>query len=191
MTTLLTKRRFSIKEFIKMAEAGILYEDDRLELLDGEIIQMAAIGSYHAGCVLGLTKFFSGVVGEDVLVNVQNPFKIDDDTLFEPDLVILRPRADLYMTSYPTPSDALLIIEVSDSTINYDLNVKIPRYASGGAPEVWQVNLQHDLVDSYSDPDTASGRYRNVRRFLRGQTITPTLLPDISLGIDKILRQPD
>ena len=187
MTTLMTKRRFSVKEFIKMAEAGILYEDDRLELLDGEIIQMAAIGSYHAGCVLGLNKFFSRIVGEDALVNVQNPFKIDDDTLFEPDLVILRPRTDLYMTSYPTPSDALLIIEVSDSTINYDANVKIPRYASGGAPEVWQVNLQHNLIDSHSDPDTASGRYRNVRRFLRGQTITPTLLPNATLNVSDIL----
>ena len=187
MTTLLTKRRFSVKEFIKMVDAGILTKYDRVELLDGEFVEMAAIGSYHAGCVLGLNKFFSRIVGEDALVNVQNPFKIDDDTLFEPDLVILRPRTDLYMSSYPTPSDALLIIEVSDSTINYDANVKIPRYASGGAPEVWQVNLQHDLIDSHSDPDTASGRYRNVRRFLRGQTITPTLLPNATLNVSDIL----
>ena len=187
MTTLMTKRRFSVKEFIKMAEAGILYEDDRLELLDGEIIQMAAIGSYHAACVDTLNERFVLATQGIAIVRPQNPLKMSDDTLLEPDMVIARPHENRYRETYPTPEDTLLIIEVSDSTINYDANVKIPRYASGGAPEVWQVNLQHDLIDSHSDPDTASGRYRNVRRFLRGQTITPTMLPNATLNVSDIL----
>ncbi|MYC07982.1 MAG: Uma2 family endonuclease [Chloroflexi bacterium] len=187
MTTLLTKRRFSVKEFIKMVDAGILTKYDRVELVDGEFIEMAPIGDYHAGCVDELTHTFVRTAPEGVRVRVQGPLQVDSLTEFEPDLAVLRPRHDNYTTSRPTPPDILLVIEVSDSTIAYDRNVKIPKYAQAGVPEVWQVNLQHDLVDSYSDPDTDTGRYRNVRRFLRGQTITPTLLPNATLNVSDIL----
>ncbi|MCY3543213.1 MAG: Uma2 family endonuclease [Chloroflexi bacterium] len=165
MTTLLTKRRFSVKEFIKMVDAGILTKYDRVELVDGEIVEMAPIGGYHAGCVDELTHTFVRTAPEGVRVRVQGPLQVDSLTEFEPDLAVLRPRHDNYTTSRPTPPDILLVIEVSDSTIAYDRNVKIPKYAQAGVPEVWQVNLQHDLVDSYSDPDTDTGRYPQCAPF--------------------------
>ena len=190
-TSLMTKRRFSAKEFYKMAKAGVLCEDDRVELVDGEIVEMAAIGSYHAGCVLSLNMLFTQKVGDRVLVNVQNALKIDGFSVFQPDLAILLPRDDFYMNSHPTPKDVLLIIEVSDSSVDYDRNVKIPRYAQAGVPEVWQVNLPYGFVDTFSDLDPENVRYRSTQRFSPGQQIVPAMLSDISLEVSQILRRGD
>ena len=187
MTTLMTKRRFSVKEFIKMVDAGILTKYDRVELLDGEFVEMAPIGDYHNGSVTTLTHIFVRAVPDGVRVQVQGPLQVDSLTEFEPDLAVLRPRHDNYTTSRPTPSDTMLVIEVSDSTVAYDRNVKLPKYAQAGILEVWLVNLPYGVIDKYSDPDTDSGRYRNVRRFLRGQTITPTMLPNATLNVSDIL----
>ena len=187
----MTRRRFCVKEYFMMAKAGVFGEDDRVELVDGEIVDMAAVGSYHAGCVDVLNYQFSKRVPEGVIVRVQSPVKLNEITTFQPDLAILHPRDDFYMDSHPTPKDVLLVIEVSDSSVAYDRNVKIPRYALAGVPEVWQVNLVYGFVDKFSDLDTTTVRYRSVARYSHSQRITPTLLPDISLEIDKILRQPN
>lgn len=189
MTTVMTRRRFSVKEYYKMAKVGILCEDDRVELVDGEIVNMAAIGSYHAGCVMCLNTLFSRKAGDRVFVNVQNPVQIDDLTVFQPDLAILLPRNDFYTESHPTPKDVLLIIEVSDSSVDYDRNVKIPKYAQAGVPEVWQVNLVYGLIDTFSDLDPLTVRYRAMRRYSPGQQIVPTQLPDITLDVGQILRR--
>ena len=189
MTTVLTKRRFSVKEFYAMAKAGVFCEeDDRVELVDGDIVEMAAIGTYHAGCVICLTTLFTQQAGDRVFVSVQNPVQIDPLTVFQPDLAILLPRDDFYMNSHPTPKDVLLIIEVSDSTVDYDRNVKIPKYAQAGVPEVWQVNLAYGLIDTFSDLDPATVKYRSTRRHLHEQSITPTQLPDVTLEVGDILR---
>lgn len=189
MTTVMTKWRFSAKEFYKMAKAGILDEDDRVELVDGDIVNMAAIGSYHAGCVMCLSTLFTRKAGDRVFVNVQNPLQLDRLSVFQPDLAILLPRDDFYTESHPTPQDTLLIIEVSDSSVDYDRNVKIPRYAQAGVPEVWQVNLVYGLIDTFSDLDPVTVRYRSMRRFSPGQQIVPALLPDITLEVNDILRR--
>ena len=188
-TSVVTKRRFSVKEYYMMADVGIFGEEDRVELVDGEIVEMAAIGSYHAGCVMCLNTLFTQKIGDRVFVNVQNPIQLDKLTVFQPDLAILLPRDDFYMDSHPTPKDVLLIIEVSDSSVDYDRNVKIPKYAQAGVPEVWQVNLVYGLIDTFSDLDPVTVRYRSARRYSRGQRIVPTLLPDITLEVSEILRQ--
>ena len=187
----MTRRRFCVKDFYLMDKAGVFCENDRVELIDGEIIEMAPIGSYHNGCVNALNRIFARAVPEDIVVQVQGPLRVDDSTVFQPDLAILRPREDDYFESNPTPEDVMLVIEVSDSTVAHDRNVKIPKYAQSGVPEVWQVNLPYGFIDRHTDPDPATGRYRSVMRHSRGQTIAAMLLPDVTLEIDKILRQPE
>lgn len=188
MTTVATKWRFSAKEFFKMANAGVFDEDDRAELVDGEIFDMAAIGSHHAGCVISLTRAFTQNAGNRIFVSVQNPVQLDVLSVFQPDLAILLPREDFYTESHPTPKDVLLIIEVSDSSVDYDRNVKIPRYAQAGVLEVWQVNLMYGLVDTFSDLDPENARYRSMNRFSPGQRIVPSQLPDVTLEVSDILR---
>ena len=185
----MARRRFSVKEYFLMADACVFGEDDRVELVDGEFVDMTAIGSLHAGCVMCLTTLFAQKAGDRVFVNVQNPLQLDQITVFQPDLAILIPRDDFYMDSHPTPKDVLLVIEVSDSSVDYDRNVKIPKYALAGVPEVWQVNLVYGFVDTFSDLDPTTVRYRSVARYSHSQPITPTLLPDVTLEVDKILRQ--
>ena len=187
----MTRRRFSIKEYYKMADAGILDKYDRVELVDGEIIEMAPIGSYHNGSVNALTRIFVKSVPDDVIVQNQGPLRLDESTMFQPDLAILRPREDDYFESNPTPEDVLLIIEVSDSTVAYDRNVKLPKYAQAGVPEVWLANLPHGFIDKFVDPDTATGRYRSVMRHSRGQRIAPTQLRDITVEVSDVLRRPE
>ena len=186
----MTKRRFSVKDLYLMDEAGVFCENDRVELVDGEIIEMAPIGSYHNGSVNALNRVFARSVPEDIIVQVQGPLRVDDTTVFQPDLAILRPRDDDYFKSNPTPEDVLLIIEVSDSTAAYDRNVKIPKYAQAGVPEVWQVNLPYGFIDRFVDPDTSTGRYRSVMRHSHGQRIVPTHLSEVDVEVSDILRRP-
>ena len=183
----ITKRRFSVKEYYLMAEAGILSPRDRVELIDGEIVQMAAMGSYHAGCVLYLSTAFSQMLGQRAFVNVQSPVRLSERSEPEPDIALLRPRADFYTESHPRPEDVMLIVEVSHSTVEYDRDVKTPLYAEAGIPELWLVNLDEDYIDGLSDP-VGSG-YRTVRRYVHGDRIAPALLPDAALEVSEILRR--
>ena len=184
----MTRRRFCVKDFYLMDKAGVFCENDRVELIDGEIIDMAPIGSYHAFSVDALTHIFVRAVPEGVRVRVQGPLQMDESAMFQPDLTILRPRDDNYAETNPTPEDVLLVIEVSDSSVGYDRNVKIPKYAQAGVPEVWQVNLVYGFIDRYTDPDSATGRYRSVMRHSRGQHITPTQLRDVAVEVSDVLR---
>ncbi len=149
-----------------MAEAGILSPRDRVELIDGEIVQMAPIGSYHAGCVNTLNRLFRETLGRRVIVRVQNPVRLSE-------------------RSEPEPDIALLIVEVSHSTVEYDRDVKTPMYAEAGIPELWLVNLDEDYIDGLSDPVGAG--YGAVRRYARGDRIAPALLPDAALDVSEIL----
>ena len=181
----ITKRRFSVKEYYLMAEAGILSPRDRVELIDGEIVQMAAIGSYHAACVDTLNRLFMETLGRRVIVRVQNPVRLSERSEPEPDVALLRPRADAYRDAHPGPDDVMLIVEVSHSTVEYDRDVKTPLYAEAGIPELWLVNLDEDYIDGLSDPDGAG--YRTRRRYARGERIAPALLPDAALDVSEIL----
>ena len=123
-----------------MGEAGILGAADRVELIDGEIIDMSPIGALHAAIVARLASYFSQRLGGAAVVWCQNPVRLDDISEPEPDIVILRPRADFYMTAHPGPTDVLLVIEVSDTSLAYDLGTKVPLYARHGIPETWVID---------------------------------------------------
>jgi Uma2 family endonuclease len=134
-----TRRRFTVHDYHRMGEAGILHEDDRVELIEGEIVEMAAIGTRHFSCVNGLTRLLVRGVGDEAIVSVQNPVRLDEHNEPQPDLTVLRVRD--YRESLPVPEDVLLLIEVSDTTLRYDRGVKLPLYARAGIREVCILDL--------------------------------------------------
>lgn len=135
-----SRHLISVDAFHRMGEAGILGRDDRVELIDGEIIDMSPIGALHAAIVARLASYFSQRVGDKAVVWCQNPLRLDDISEPEPDIAILRPRADFYTTAHPGPADVLLVIEVADTSLAYDLGTKVPLYARHGIPEVWVID---------------------------------------------------
>jgi Uma2 family endonuclease len=179
------RRRFNVAEYYQMAAAGILHEDDRVELIDGEIIQMSPIGAPHASCVLRSNNRLGRAVGEAAIVSVQNPLRLGDFEEPVPDLMLLRPRADFYGTQHPSAMDVLLLIEVSDTTMAYDQRVKLPRYAQFGVPEVWIVDLNRDLILVHREPK--SDGYLVVETYRRGSHLTIALLPGLDVAVDDIL----
>ena len=133
------RHRLTVDEYYRMAEAGILGPGQRVELIDGEIIDMSPIGVLHAAVVNVLVRHFSQRLGNSTFVSSQNPLRLDDENEPEPDLLILRPRSDSYATAHPGPADTLLVIEVADTSLAYDLEVKVPLYARHGIPEIWVI----------------------------------------------------
>jgi Uma2 family endonuclease len=143
---ILQRHRLSVDEYHRMAHAGILPEDSRVELINGEIIDMAPIGSRHAAAVKQLTRILARAVGDTAIVSVQDPIHLDLHTEPQPDLALLLPREDFYKTAHPRASDVLLIIEVADTSLRYDREIKIPLYAQHGIPEVWLVDLLSNRI---------------------------------------------
>ena len=141
MAVELKRRLFTVEEFQRMAEAGILDEDERVELIEGEIVEMTPIGPPHASVVARINALFAARLGARVIVWPQNPFVLRPQTSqFQPDLALLRPRADFYSSRHPEPADALLVIEVMDSSVARDRRVKLPIYARARVEEVWLVH---------------------------------------------------
>ena len=171
----------SVHDFHRMGEAGILAGDDRIELIDGGLIDMAPIGSAHAGMVIRLSQRLSGALAGRALVSSQNPVRLDERSEPQPDIAVLRSRRDFYQESHPGPSDVLLVIEVADSSLDYDRDVKVPLYARHGVPEVWLVDLNARHVSVYRRPD--GGAYREVLRPGGAETLVPALLPDLSMSL--------
>ena len=180
------RRRLTVDEYERMERVGILHEDERLELIDGELIQMAPIGSKHAGCVKSCVHVFRQYPADWFLLSVQDPVRISDYSEPQPDIAPLRPRPDNYTESNPAAGDVLLVIEVSDTTAAYDRRVKLPRYAAAGIPEAWLVNLPRRSVEVHQEP--RDGRYQQVAISRRGERITPVALPQVSVAVDDILR---
>jgi len=140
MSVQIERRWFSVEEYDRMTEAGILTEDDRIELIDGEVVKMSPIGNAHAGCVKRITALCYEQVARLVMISVQDPIQLDDYSKPQPDVALLKTRPDYYAQSPPMPADILLIVEVADSSIDYDRNVKVPLYARAAIPEVWLVD---------------------------------------------------
>jgi Uma2 family endonuclease len=179
------KRLFSVNEFHQMAEAGVFGEHDRLELLDGEIVQMTPIGSRHAACVKRLNNWMAQRMPEGVIVGVQNPVVLSEGTEFYPDIVLLVRRSDFYSESHPAPGDVLLAIGVADTTGDYDRRVKVPHYARAGVPEVWVVDLRARTIDVYRDAE--GDRYREQRRVGRGEMLVVPGVRDQQIAVDDVL----
>ncbi len=185
MVVQVATRRFTVDEYHRMAEAGILKEDDRVELIDGEIVQMSPIGKLHAACVKRLIALLTEQIERRAIVGAQDPLQLSDDSEPQPDITVLRFRSDYYAERLPTPEDTLLIIEVADTSLAYDQDVKLPRYARGGVPELWIVNLQDSVVELYRDP--AEDSYGETRLARRGEVLPLPGVADAQVSVDEIL----
>lgn len=184
MPDTLTRHRFDVTAYHRMAETGILLPGERTELIDGEIIQMPPVGSPHIGAVIALTRLFSQVVPREVMVSVQNPVRLGDQSEPEPDLALLRARPDGYRAPPPpSAADVLLIIEVSDTSLRYDRETKLPLYAQHGVPEVWIVDLSAGSVEIHRRP--VEGVYAEGTTRRRGETLEP--LPGFRVPVEDIL----
>ncbi len=178
-----TRRRFTVHDYHRMGEAGLLHEDDRVELIEGELVEMAAIGTRHLTCVNGLTRMLVRGVGDEAIVSVQNPVRLDEHSEPQPDLTVLRMRDD--RESLPVTEDVLLLTEVSDTTLAYDRGVKYPLYARSGIREVWIVDLGHEVVESHADP--SGDGYRRTETARRAETLAPLALTGLALPVDGVL----
>jgi Uma2 family endonuclease len=185
MSVPLTRRRFTVGEYYRMAETGILGPDERVELIEGEIVTMVAMGSRHAATVTRLTRLFISELGARAHVRAQLPVRLNDLSEPEPDLALVRPRPDDYASAHPGPADVLLIVEVADTTLAFDQKTKLRLYASSGIPEYWIVDLTADRIEVYREPG-ASG-YRDVRRFQRDDTLHAAAFPDVEIAASAIL----
>jgi len=179
------KRLFTVSEYHSMAKTGILSEDDRVELIEGEIYRMAPIGSRHAGCVKRLNRILSRRLRDRVLLGIQDPILLDGYSEMEPDVSVLRLRPDHYADSHPTPEEIFFLIEVADSSLGFDRSVKLPAYARNGIPEVWLVDLVQGALDIHRQPSLSG--YRDVRRLRKDDRISPLAFPDLELSASDIL----
>lgn len=185
MPATVTTRRFNVEEYHRMAEAGVLHPAERVELIEGEIVQMAAIGSRHAECVDRLNRLLVRAIEDQGTVRVQNPVRLSDHSEPEPDIALVRRRPEGYADRHPGPDDTLLIIEVADTTLALDREVKIPLYARAGVPECWIVDLDADVLIVHRTPQ---GReYAHAGRHHRGDRITPGAFPDLRLAVEEIM----
>ena len=178
------RHRITVDEYHRMAEVGLLAPDARVELIDGEIIDMPPIGKEHTSVVDQLNRLFVRAVGDEAIVRVQGSVRLGRMSEPEPDLVLLRSRADFYRSRFATGTDTLLVIEVSDSTLRYDRDVKIPLYARNGVPEVWIVDLQNDQLLVYGELE--SGKYRSHAVVGRPDRTELTALPGVSVDLSAV-----
>jgi Uma2 family endonuclease len=184
MSLQLLRRSFTVEDYHRMARAGILREDDRVELLEGEILQMAPIGSKHAACVARLTTLFARVQARGI-VWVQNPILLSERSEPQPDLTLARPRPDFYAQTHPRPGDIFLVVEVAETSVEVDRGVKVPLYAQAGISEVWLVDLAEERIEVYRQPSPQG--YQQVQHLRRGERLAPLSLPDLVLAVESIL----
>jgi Uma2 family endonuclease len=183
MVALVARRRFLVDDYERMGTAGILTEDDRVELIAGEIVEMSPIGGRHVGRVNLLADLLADVVRREALISVQNPIRLSADGEPQPDITLLRRGVSL--DAVPTPADVLLVIEVADSSRDYDRGVKLPLYAAAGIEETWLVDLVAEIIERHTDP--YDGIYRRVASARRGESLASTVLPAMVLSADHVL----
>ncbi|HET6237143.1 MAG TPA: Uma2 family endonuclease [Acetobacteraceae bacterium] len=179
VVTVVRPHRFTVAEYHRMAEVGILGEDSRVELIRGQIVDMAPIGAPHLGMVNRLTRVLPGVLAGRGILSVQNPVRLDNGSEPEPDVVVLRPRADDYATATPCPPDVLLLIEVADTSLVDDRAIKLPLYAENGIAECWIVNLIERVVEVCRQP--RNDHFAEIRRVGPGEVLDVALVPGVAL----------
>jgi Uma2 family endonuclease len=179
-----TRHRFTVDDWHQMIEAGVLRKGQRVELLEGEIFEMTPIGARHLSVVNRLTRLWVTRLGTRAIVQVQGSVQLTRHSEPEPDLALLRERADFYRDRRPEPADVPLIIEVADTSLAYD-RAKLAIYAAAGIVEVWIVDLEGERVDVYRNPG-ASG-FAEVRTVHRGDTVACRAFPDVTLNVADIL----
>jgi len=185
MRAQVARRPFTTEEYHRMAEAGILSEDDRVELIEGEIVRMSPIGTRHSACVDRLNALFARRFHRRAIVRVQNPIVLSRWTEPQPDLTILRPREDFYAERHPRPPDVLLVVEVAETSGDYDRGTKLALYAAARVPEVWIVDVPGRAIEVYRGP--ALRAYRDRRRLVGTQRVAPGAFPRTAFRAADIL----
>ncbi len=183
-TAVLSRRRFDVDEYHRMMHTGILVEGDRIELLQGEIVEMTPIGSRHVSCVGRLTRIFVLALSDRAFVTAQGVVRLDRYSEPQPDLLVLRWRDDDYAGHTANPADTLLLVEVADSSLRTDRDLKLSLYAAAAIPEVWIVDLESEAVEVYREPE--GDRYRRSERISEG-TVQPHAFPELAIAIADIL----
>jgi Uma2 family endonuclease len=184
MSSLVALRRFTVEQFHEMGRTGILAPDERVELIDGELIEMAPIGARHLRAVNRLTRALIAAVGDAAIVSVQNPVALADDSEPQPDVSLLRNESETAVR-IPNTNDVLLLIEVADATLQYDRTIKLPLYAKHGILEVWIVNLADGVVEIYREPK--DGAYRVKLERGADNTVAPSALPSAEIELVTVL----
>lgn len=177
--------RFTVDEFMLMGEVGIFKEGDRVELIDGEVIRMNPIGFGHSGRVTKLNWMFGRILRDRALLHIQNPLQFRPRGQPQPDIMLLRPREDFYTTSHPMAADTLLLVEVSDSSLEYDRDTKAAIYAQAGIADYWIVNLMDSQLLVYRQP--VDGAYRSMQTLGKEDSVQPLAFPDVTIAVSEIL----
>lgn len=178
------KHRLSVHDYHRMGDAGILAMDARVELIEGEIVDMTPIGSKHASIVTRMTEMFYRKMQTRAIVSVQSPITLAGNSEPEPDIILLRPRKDYYSDAHPHADDVLLIVEVADTTLRYDLEIKVPLYARCGIPEVWIVDIRSMQINMFSSPDDGVYQCEDLPAEL--QSVRPRELPDMVIDLSRL-----
>ena len=163
MPVQLARRLINVDEYHQMSEIGILSEKG-IELIHGEILEMSPTGTKHSACINRLNALLSKLIREKAVISVQNPLQIDDFSEPEPDVAVLKYRQDFYELQHPQPADTLLIVEVADSSVDYDREVKLPIYAAAGIPEFWLVDLNMRQIEAYEKPTNDLYKIKEIFR---------------------------
>jgi Uma2 family endonuclease len=181
------RRRFTVEEFQRMGEAGIIAPDERVELIDGEVYEMTPVGPRHILAIIQLTRYFIKLLEDEFLVSPQSPVRIGEVEPF-PDIALLKPGPD-YRERLPQPEDCVLIVEVSDSSVGFDLHVKSRIYAAFSIPEYWVVDLTRNCVVVHQSPDGGpdGGNYRQVTEYLRGESFRSSALREREIPVSDLL----
>ena len=185
MSSKIAKRLFTRDEYHRMARAGILTDKDRVELIEGELIEMPPIGSWHASSVDRLTRLLVMRFGRGAIVRVQNPIGLGMRSEPQPDISVLYPEPTFYASRHPKSQDVGLVVEVADTSATHDRKLKIPLYAQSRISEVWLVDLKADCVEVYRTPSLRS--YRDVTRATRGERISPLAFPGKAFRVSELL----
>jgi len=185
MAERLLKGPFTVDDYHRLAQLGILDEDDRVELLDGQVVEMSPIGPRHAGCLKGLVRLLYRNLGDAVLLGVQDPLALGTRSEPQPDIAVLKPRGDAYRHAHPRPADVLLVIEVAETSVEADRDVKLPLYARAGIPEAWLVDLANEVIEVHRQPGLEG--YGDVRTLQRGDTLDLPLAAAASISVDDVL----
>jgi Uma2 family endonuclease len=180
--------KLSISEYHRMIAAGILLEDDRIELIEGELIDMAPIGFQHSGLTNSLIELLGYPTRGLAIASVQNPIGIGSSSEPQPDFALLKPHPDRYLSRLPRAEDTLLIVEIADASLRYDREVKGPLYARAGIPEYWIVNIPERTIEVHRLPDQQPGRYTDIHIASAG-SVAPSAFPDVVINLSELFGQ--
>ena len=176
---------FTVDEFQRMAQAGVFTDDERLELIAGEILEIGHMGHRHAACVDRLTALCAEQLARKAVVRVQGPLQVNKRSQSQSDILLLKPKSGFYEDRLPIPEDVILLMEASDSTLEYDRGVKLALYARNLVPKIWIIDLQSEMIEVYTQPK--GNNYAEFRQFGRGEAITSAYLPELALDADSVL----